>query len=300
MPTLANLTGEVRSWLEGYSAHLDRATTTTGGLAASGAGTVVVSSAFGISPGFIEMDTELIYVQSVNQATNELTVPSWGRGQQGSNEQIHFAGAKVTIAPAWPETRIFSTINEVITGLGDQLFAVFVDETNVVDPVRYAYPLPAATRRVLSVRVKDFTIPGAWVEVHRWRLDYKADTADFPTGVAIEIQDYMPAGQTIKIVYAAEPQPLSGVPTQDFATATGLPASAAAAVALGTGAILIESLELTRLRQTTVEQQERSVSVLAGSATNASKYLYGLYQERLSRERAKLLTRYPPRIVKGW
>lgn len=302
MPTNAELIGEIRSWLDGNSAHVDRATTLLSNVTDSGAQTIHVTSAANVSPGGqIEIQSELLYVESINYSINMLTVPAWGRGQQGSIADAHGSGEKVTANPAWPQARIFATTNEVLVGLYPQLFGVFTDETNVADPTRYAYPLPAKCRRVIDIRVKDPAIPGAWRPVNCWRLDPSADVTDFPTRVAVEIRDGMPPGQTVKVVYEAEPQPFTGPEDEDFATVTGLPSSAAAAVALGVGAVLIESLELTRLRQTTVEQQERSATVLAGSASNASKYLYaGLFQERVSKERDKLLARYPVRVRKSW
>jgi hypothetical protein len=298
VPTLDEMVAEVQDVLNGFTAHTDQVTTLSTPMADSGGATVMVDDGTAISRGLIEIGSELLFIVAKDDTTNALTIPPWGRAQQGTTAAIHSSGDKVTMAPAWPVVRVRRTINEIIGDLYPHLFAIKSDESLVVDPVRWTYPLPADCRRVIDVRVKSPWLSGTWDRVGHWTLDPHADVTDFPSGQSIEILDGMTPGQQIKIVYEAAPTQLANG-TDSYGTVTGLPDSSADVACLGAAAKLAVGLEMARLRITHVEQSERSTAVSGGTAANASKYLMALYQQRLADERDRLLVQYPPRIVRS-
>lgn len=298
--TFADLVEETLAHLHGYTEHTEQATTLVDAIAVTtGGGTYHVTGASAVNKGYVEVDSELIYLDSVDNNANTMTVAAWGRAQQGSTAVTHSAGAKVGKAPRFPRHRVKRTLNEVIGSLYPSLFAVRNDESNIVDTTIYTYPLPATAQRVRDIFWESPAVTDSWIPVERWRMDTTPHLASFPTGRAVAIWDGMTAGQTIKVTYEAVPIVLVN-DSDDFTTVSGLPESASDLVALGAAYRLITGTELSRTQPNTMEQSERSTIILGGTANNASKYLFGLFQQRLQQERDKLLALYPPRLVRTW
>lgn len=300
MPTLADLVEETIAHLNSFTEHTEQAATlaanvsvTTGGIAVS------VDDVSGLSRGYIEIDRELIYVSSVDTTASTVTVPAWGRGQQGSTAATHTSGARILKSPRWPRARVTRVINEVIGSVYPKLFAVKIDETQTVNSAVVTYPLPAAARRILGISWSYSGLSSYWYDVSGWRVDMSADTTQFPTGKSVSILDPMEPGRTIKIVYEAAPGSLVNE-SDDFAATTSLQETVSDAICLGAASRLIVGAELARVQPNSIEQSERAQIIQGGVSLNASKYLYGLFQQRLEEERERLFDLYPPMRERNW
>lgn len=300
MTTYADLVEATIAHLHGYTEHTEQATTLTSTISVTaGSITFSVTSATALNKGYLEIDSELMYVESIDSTTGMVTIPAWGRGQQGSTAATHAIGAKVAKSPRFPRARVKRTINECINSFYPTLFVVASDESLLADSTKVTYSLPAAAQRIIRMSWQDSGVPTYWMPIERWRVDVNADVTQFPTGRSVDILDAMEPGRTIRIVYEAIPSALTN-DSDVFTTVTGLSDSAADVVTLCAAYRLITGTEMSRTQPNAIEQSERAQIITGGTATNISKYLYGLYQQRLLQERDKLLALYPPRIVRTW
>jgi hypothetical protein len=249
--------------------------------------------------GLYEIDEELVFATQGDALSGTLTIAPFGRGQQGTTPVAHSDGARISRAPRLPRARVKATLNEVLSGLYPDLFAVKLDENNLVSLTRWGYPLPADVEDVLDVQY--FSAPfGNWVGVRRWRVDAKSDTTDFATGYSLAIGESLWPGARLKVVYKARPGKLVN-DSDDFAATTGLQDSASQLLVLGACAQLIAADELLRTQPKAVEAAQRSLVSPAGAASNASRLMTTRFNERLDIEKRALNERYnAPRIVRTW
>jgi hypothetical protein len=300
VPTLGDLIEETTAHLNAFTEHTEQSATLTADVSVTTGGiTMSVDDASLLSRGYVEIGQELLYVSSVDMTVSTATVPAWGRGQQGSTAATHATGSRVIRSPRWPRNRVKRVLNEVLASVYPKLFVVKVDESNTSNPSLLAYPLPADCRRVMSMAWSYSGFVDYWLDLRTWRVDMSADTSQFPTGKSVAILEPMEPGRTIKIQYEAAPTVLVNE-SDDFAGVSGLSDSASDLVCLGAAARLAVGSEIARTQPNTVEQSERASIVQGGTTLNASKYLYGLFQQRLEEERDRLLELYPPTRERNW
>ena len=119
MPTLSEMVNEVRNNLQGYTLRQDRITyvANAGGLTTTSS-SVTVGSADNLAKGIIEIDDELMWIDSFNKSTNVLNIiPGFGRGYGGTTAAPHAQYAQVTLAPTFPKITIKKAINDTIHSL---------------------------------------------------------------------------------------------------------------------------------------------------------------------------------------
>lgn len=298
MPTFEQMADETIAHLSAFSADQAQKTTLTVGIDADDVA-LTVANPDRVVGGVIEIDEELIEVDTVDALGGAVTAFGWGRAQQGTTAAAHSAGARITISPRWPRARVKRVLNEVLAGLWPDLFGVVVDETNTTSFIETSYPLPANCRRVIDVQWEAPGTPLYWVGVRSWRLDLAADTTAFPTGVSLVVAEPMHQGRTLKVVYAKEPSALTSS-AQDFASTTGLPDSCSDLVCLGAASRLVLTAELARTQPFTSDHAYRLQDQPAGAAASAARYLQQQYQVRLETERDRLYGRYPIKIRRTW
>ena len=112
--TLSNLIDEVLINLAGYtfqqerSTYLTQAVTTT--TSPSSSPTVLsLGSTQDIGKGVIEIDEELIWVDSFDRIANTATIAPYGRGYLGTTANTHALDTKVTVSPDRKSTRLNSS-----------------------------------------------------------------------------------------------------------------------------------------------------------------------------------------------
>ncbi len=127
MPTYNDMINEVRSNLQGYTLRQDRLTylANTGGITASGT-EIQVGSSNNLAKGIIEIDDELIWIDSFDKATSTMNVipAGFGRGYQGTDAASHAQYAQVILSPTFPRQNIKRAINDTINSFFPKLWGV--------------------------------------------------------------------------------------------------------------------------------------------------------------------------------
>lgn len=291
MTTFADIVEQVDATLHAYTQALEEMTSLTGSITSGQTGSFTVDDVTQVSRGLIQIDDELLWVQSVDAASSTVSVPAWGRAQQGSTAASHSAGTKIVNNPRFPRARIKSTINEVIGSLYPDLFVVLVDESQTSNAVVLTYQLPQDAVEVIDLAWQTIGPTKVWSKIRRYRTDFAADDTVFPTGKAVDIYSPMTPGRPIKITYKARPTAL--VADSDAFGLTGFEDDFHDAIVWGVCARMLIAYEAARLNLNTVQNKSNASDVQAGQPANASARFMQMFQQRVQQERRALLARYP-------
>jgi hypothetical protein len=295
MATFGQMTDEVSRKLAGFTLRQDRQTHLT--VAANATATsITVASANNISSGVIQIDDELIYVDSYDRNTGVLSIPPYGRGYNGTSSSSHAVGARVIISPTFPSLDIKGAINETIEAVFPDLYATST-HTFSYSTAKSTYALPDEVETVLGVSFQTTGPSKEWLPVRSWRVDSMANTDAFNSRNSISLYSGIEPGRTVQIFYTAAPTVMDNN-DDDFEITTGLPSSCKDVIILGAAARLASFIDPGRLAFGSAEsdQQSQIAGRAYGAGTNASKYLLALYDKRLSEESRKLTDRNPTRI----
>jgi len=300
MPNFNTIADEVVRKLSGYTLHQDRQTYLSEAVTSTYSSTlpssIKVNSADNISSGVIQIDDELIYVDSYDRDNKVLVVPPYGRGYNGTTAASHAAGSKVVISPTFPRVDVKNAINETIDDMFPSIFAV-TSYTFPYNPSVLAYALPNDVENVIAVSAQSTGPTKEWYPVRAWRVDPMANTDAFDSKNTISIYSVVDAGRTINVTYSTQPSPMENG-SDDFESTTGLPASCKDVAVLGAAYRLSAFIDPGRLTFGSAEadQQSQIAGRSYGAGTSASKYLLALYQQRLQQETNKIQGRYPARL----
>lgn len=296
MPTFSQMTSEVQSNLQGYSLRQDRITwvATAGGISATDL-TIKIGSADNLAKGIVQIDNELIWVNSFDRQNLTLNVaPGFGRGYQGTTPSPHAENAQVILTPTFPITMIQQAINDTINSLYPKLFQV-ASTTFTYNAAQIAYGLPDDARDVLY---GSWQTPGPskeWLPINRWRIDRMANVPAFNTTKTVNIYEKIVPGRTVQIYYSTIPSNLTNY-NDDFAAVTGLPESSRDVVTLGAAYRLLSYIDTGRINLSSAEADLADTKLPSTAGASASKYIFALYQQRLSEESTKLQDRFPIRL----
>ena len=296
MPTLSQMVSEVRANLAGYTLRQDRITNlaNVGGITATEQ-EIIIGSADNLAKGIIEIDEELIWIDSINRSNNTLQViPGFGRGYQGTTPSPHAQNAQITMTPTFPRVTIKQAINDTINSFYPKLFAIN-SVTFTFNAAQIAYPLPDDARDVLFV---SWQTPGPsleWLPVNRWRIDRMANVAAFNTTKTVNIYEKIMPGRTVQVYYSVIPNTLTNA-NDDYAVVSGLPESSRDVAMLGAAWRLLSYVDTGRINLTSAEADLADAKLPSTSGGTASKYVFALYQQRLQEESNKLQDRFPIRV----
>lgn len=296
MPTFSQMTSEVQSNLQGYSLRQDRITwvATSGGISATDL-TIKIGSADNLAKGIVQIDNELIWVNSFDRQNLTLNVaPGFGRGYQGTTPSPHAENAQVILTPTFPVTMIQQAINDAINSLYPKLFQV-ASTTFTYNAAQIAYGLPDDARDVLY---GSWQTPGPskeWLPINRWRIDRMANVPAFNTTKTVNIYEKIVPGRTVQIYYSTIPSNLTNY-NDDFAAVTGLPESSRDVVTLGAAYRLLSYIDTGRINLSSAEADLADTKLPSTAGASASKYIFALYQQRLQEESTKLQDRFPIRL----
>jgi len=296
MPTLSEMIDEVRSNLQGYTLRQDRITyvANAGGLTTTSA-SIQVGSADNLAKGVIEIDDELIWIDSFNKTNNTLNViPGFGRGYQGTTAAPHAQYAQVTLAPTFPRITIKKAINDTINGLYPKLWGV-ASTTFTYNASQVTYALPDDVENVLYVSWQTTGSSQEWLPVNKWRADGMANIATFNTTNTINIYENIQPGRTVQVYYATEANTLDSS-TDDFADVTGLPESSYDVVTLGAAYKLLSYIDAGRINLSSAEADFADSKIPSTAGAGASRYVFALFQQRLNDEALKLSDKFPIRL----
>ena len=296
MATLSDMISEVRSNLAGYTLRQDRITylANSGGINTTDT-TIQIGSSDNLAKGIIEIDDELMWIDSFNKANSTLTViPGFGRGYQGTTPSPHAQNSQVTMTPTFPRGVIKQAINDTINSFYPKLFATF-STVFTFNAAQVTYNLPAGARDALFV---SWQTPGPskeWLPVNRWRIDRMANVATFNSPTTINLYEKIQPGRKVQVWYSALPVTMSNA-TDDFVDVTGLPESCRDVVVLGAAYRLLSYLDTGRINLTSAEADLADAKLPSTAGASSSKYVFALYQQRLQEEATKLQDRYPIRV----
>ena len=296
MPTFSQMTSEVQSNLQGYSLRQDRITwvANSGGITATSL-SIKIGSADNLAKGIVQIDNELIWVNSFDRQTLTLNVaPGFGRGYQGTTPSPHAENAQVILTPTFPVTMIQQAINDTINSLYPKLFQV-ASTTFTYNAAQIAYPLPDDARDVLY---GSWQTPGPskeWLPINRWRIDRMANVPAFNTTKTVNLYEKIVPGRTVQIYYSTIPSNLTNY-NDDFAAVTCLPESSRDVVTLGAAYRLLSYIDTGRINLSSAEADLADTKLPSTAGASASKYIFALYQQRLSEESTKLQDRFPIRL----
>ena len=241
----------------------------------------------------MQIDDELLWVSKVDTQANQLTVPAWGRAQLGSTAAAHSSGVVVLNDPDYPNARMRVLVNEVVGEIYPQIFQVKTTEFTSVS-TEVTYGLPADCDEVMGVSWQTVGPSQMWAPMQRWDFSVNADTTAFPTGRSIDIFEASTPGRTIKVTYRA---PIGTfVNDTDTLASVGLRDSSRDVLVYGVCARALAMLEAARLQSKAVQTTMRDQLVPNGTATQASRAMYQLYQSRLQNEAQALNVLYPTTI----
>lgn len=296
MPSFSQMTSEVQSNLQGYSLRQDRITwlATSGGISATDL-IIKIGSADNLAKGIVQIDNELIWVNSFDRQNLTLNVaPGFGRGYMGTTPSPHAENAQIILTPTFPITMIQQAINDAINSLYPKLFQVS-STTFTYNAAQIAYGLPDDARDVLY---GSWQTPGPskeWLPINRWRIDRMANVPAFNTTKTVNIYEKIVPGRTVQIYYSTIPSNLTN-DSDDFAAVTGLPESSRDVVTLGAAYRLLSYIDTGRINLSSAEADLADTKLPSTAGASASKYIFALYQQRLQEESTKLQDRFPIRL----
>ena len=302
--TFTDMINEVSMNLSGYTLTQDRSTylrTLVSTITSSSTSPTILSlgSTDNVGKGIVEIDEELLWIDTYDRVGNTATVAPYGRGYLGTTAATHAADAKVTISPTFPRFTIKRAINDTINAIGSSIFAASTT-TITSNAAVAAFRLPATgttlnIRNILSIAYESIGASKEWVPIRTWRFDSNANSTAFTSGQTISIYDAIPSGRTIQIVYAKDPAPFT-TNEQEFPTQTGLPESCKDVVILGATYRLLTNLDPARASMVSPQADEVDSKRPYGSSQSLTKQVYALYSQRLAEEVKSQQDKYPIRV----
>jgi hypothetical protein len=308
MTTYGNMIDEVLINLAGYTYQQDRSTylktdiTTTTSTSDSPL-IVSLGSTDNVGKGILEIDDELLWVDSYDRIANTATIAPYGRGYLGTTATTHSKDAKVTVSPTFPHQVVKRSINDTLSAMGANMFAVKSTTFTFSAPITtYAFN-SLNIRNILSISWQVIGPSKEWIPVRRWSWDAAANSTAFGANAqTVTIGDYITPGRTVKVVYATVPVAFSNLSTsaltnaQVFNTVSGLPESCKDVVILGSTYRLLTFLDPARASMVSPQADETDSKRPFGASATATKQIYALYTQRLNEEIATQQAQYPIRV----
>lgn len=299
--TLANMIDEVLINLAGYTFQQDRATHLTAPvttLTSTSASPLILNlgSTDSVGKGILEIDEELLWVDSFDRVANTATVSPYGRGYLGTTPATHVIDSKVTISPTFPRFSVKRAINDTIRSLGASIFAVkSTSFTFNAAQSTYAFN-NLDIKNILTVSWEDIGPSKEWRPLRRWDFESTADATAWGAGAqTITLGEAPISGRTVRVVYAADPTAFTSN-SEVYTTQTGLPESTRDVVILGAAYRLLTFLDPARASQVSPQADETDSKRPYGASQSATKQLYALYTQRLNEETQSQQQNYPPRV----
>lgn len=294
MTTLEDLRQRVRSQVMGFTRDQYQVSTLTAPMtAADTTFTVKGATVRNLSRGMVEIDDELILIESIDQSVNVATVTGGvnGRGWEGSTPAAHSTDALVTMSPPIPRIRITEAINQTILACYPKIPVFSITEITKLAP-QFEYQMPADAADIWYI-VSDTVGP---TQVHypspRWRFNTKAATDDFPTGKSVQLLDFVTPGRKIRIVYTKPPSLMVNA-SDTIVDTVGYDDRMAEAIVWGACSRIIPAYETARLQQMAIEGTERANLVPTSAAVKTAAYYETLFQQALDLEQDRMYNDTP-------
>jgi hypothetical protein len=293
--TYTSMIDEVLLNLSGYTMRQDRSTHLTQDITSSGL-TLNLADVSNIGKGVVEIDDELLWIDSYDRVSNTATIAPYGRGYNGTVAAAHTINSRVTVAPTFPKAIAKKAINDTIDAVFPQLFAVGVHVFNF-NSAKTTYSLPAEAETILYVSWQPTGSTEEWMPLRNWRHDPLANSTAFASGNTISVYDNVQSGRKIQVYYTKKPSTLTAsAGSAVFETVTGLPSSCKDVILYGASYRLSSFIDPGRLNYSSAEADNADTKIQYGSGASTARFMLGLYQQRLNEEAGKLRDVYPTRI----
>jgi hypothetical protein len=297
---------EVLINLAGYTFQQDRTTylgasvTTT--TTSSATPTILqLGSTDSVGKGIIEINEELMWIDSFDRVANTATVAPYGRGYLGTTASLHNHDSKVTISPTFPRYSVKRAINDTVRSLGANIFSV-KSTTFTFNAAVSTYAFANLNvKNILTISWQDIGPSKEWIPIRKWDFDAAANAEAFgyTTGTdvvqTVTLGEAPISGRTVKVVYATDPNPFTSN-SEVYTTVTGLPESTRDVVILGAAYRLLSFLDPARAAQVSPQADETDSKRPYGASQSATKQLYALYTQRLNEETKAQQQNYPPKV----
>ena len=291
MSTFIDIINETSLALTGYTNRQDQATYLISPMTSTDT-TFQVADGTVLTRGLVEIDDELIWVDSFDRTSNTATIPAYGRGFRDTVATTHSAGVRVTISPSFPKSVIRRNINLAIDSVYPDLFGTFYTIFNW-QAARTTYVLPNEAVDVLGCSWQTIGPSKEWLPVRHYRVDRMANPLYWGSGKTISIREGIIPGRPVMVTYTKKPTVLQ-YDTDDF-TMTGLSDSAREVIVLGAAYRTAMYLDFGRVPAATAEADAQQGNDPVGSAVNIGRAIQQQYQQRLLVEVRRLQEQYPPR-----
>jgi len=293
--TYANLVDEVLLNLSGYTLRQDRTTHLTQDVTSSGL-LLNLDSVTNIGKGTVEIDDELIWLDTYDRISNTANIAPYGRGYQGTTAASHTTNTKVIVAPTFPRATVKKAINDTIDAVFPNLFGVGTYTFTSV-ATKSTYSIPAEVEKILHISWQTTGPSGEWLPVKSWRYDPLANATTYTTGNTVGIYDSITPGRTIQVYYTKKPSTLTASASSAvYETVTGLPSSTKDVIVYGAAYRLASFIDPGRLNYISAEADNADTKIQYGSGASTARFILALFQSRLAEEAAKLRDVYPTRI----
>jgi hypothetical protein len=286
MMNLNDLTDEVLAYLRSFTKDQDGASFITADIDESVLEIPIADPNY-ISRGRVQIEDEIVWVDRVDRDKKIAYLPPYGRGMDGTVPAPHQGGTQATNNPLYPRHLVHKTINQTINMMGADLYAVKSIQRRATT-IGYSYEMPEDTRNILSIsyiaQPQSYKFP---TFVSSYTFDPNCDPSISETGKCVFIYDVVTPLFTYNITYAGWPDPLKDGES-DFSE-TGLPVSSYDCVVLGTAARMLSVATAAMIQSQSIEANVVDQRTDPASITGQSKYLFGLFRQRLDEERLRLL-----------
>lgn len=291
--TFQNLIDDVQLDLAGFTYRQDRVTYITAAITATDL-TIKVSSTENIGKGIVEIEDEMMWVDSYDRQSNTITIAPFGRGYNATTAAEHAVNTKMTIAPTYPRQAVKRAINDTINAVYPKVFGIGSTTASFLAS-RTTYALPQNAIQILSMAWQSVGPTKEWLPIRQWRWDPIANTTAFTTGKTVSIYDNVLPGRTIQIVYAALPVNFTSL-TDEIEATTLLPSSMRDVLVYGAAWRLSSYVDPARISISSPQSDEIDAKRPYGTGSNVTKQLQTLYMMRLEEESLKQKLQYPTRV----
>ena len=286
--TLGALAEGVLSALYGQTSQTDSVAALVGDLDAT-ATTFTVDDASDLSAGWLEVDTELMRVVSVDTSNNTVRLAPTGRGRRGTEATPHLSGAEVRIQPIVPYSSVVREINAELATIFPRVCAAAYVEMDA-NPSTSTYELPFGCSNVLDVRYRDTL--GEWQRVRSWEVEQGGNLDDITTGVSLRMD--APLSTRIRVIYGTAFGRLSSL--DDSLADAGVPESLEDVIRYGAVCRLLPTLDIARLSVTsTASSEANGRPPTPGTGVMVARELRAAYRDRLEQEIRTFRQYFPPR-----
>lgn len=291
MTTFTQLKEEVLLKIHGFTDKLEKVTSLTSSPDSDDL-TFTVADIGQVSRGLVEIDNELLYVQRTDSGSSTVTVYPFGRGYRGTTAASHASGAMVTVDPSTPRIAVTNAINDVVLAVYPDIFNIKIS-SQTLSAVQVRYELPSDAQEVMSLR---WAVTGPSLlqaPVRRYSVEPRLESDSVP--LAVNVFDGVEPGRTLRVAYMAKPTVFSDSAGSDTLADHGFAESAKDLLVYGACARLLGYMDAGRLMDADSPNASAMTNQLPiGVATQVSRQMYTLYQQRLAEEHRRLMNRWKP------